>query len=210
MLHKTLCGLNDNRLIKEVLPGLDIPSNRKNLDKYLALATLDEEIKSAFVEQKITVEQCQMLSELPNEIRLPILENVLLKYKLNNNESRQVIQYISEIASIKLKSILETINDAEKEIAEDKIDKNSLREQLKRMRYPDLARTEEKVKKTIKDLDLPQGINLVINQFFEANDIELRIKASSSEELLKICNDIKTLCDNGDIDRLLSLIKRGK
>ncbi len=69
---------------------------------------------------------------------------------------------------------------------------------------------EENIKKSIKDLELPNGVNLVINQFFEANDIELRIKTKSPEELLEICNNISELCDNGNIKKLLSLIKEGK
>lgn len=209
-LHKELCSLEDEELIGEVLPYLGIPSTRKHLDRYLTLASLQKEIKDAFFEDKITIEQCQMLSELPAEDRLPILNNVLLKYKLNNNESRQVVQYISETALKDLKSVLEVINEAEIAIEGDKIHRNQFRAELKRLRYPDLCAVEEKVKNRVKDLGLPKGVNLVINQYFEANDIELRIKAKSSDEILKICSDLEALCNNGDIDMLISLIKGGK
>ncbi len=209
-LHKTLCELGDKELVEEVLPRLHIPSSRKHLDKYLALASLQKDIKNAFFEDKITIEQCQMLSELPTESRAAILERVLLKYKLNNNETRQVIQHISEIASTTLKSILDTISEAEKTIDGDKIDKNELRASLRRMRYPDLSAVEEKVKKRVHDLNLPKSVNLVISQFFQANDAEFRIKVKSSEELLKICNKLEILCEKGEIDRIISLIKEGE
>ncbi len=209
-LHKILCGLDDKQLMEEVLPSFNIPSNRKNLDKYLALDSLKEEIKSAFFEEKITIEQCQMLSELPCENRLPILKSVLLKYKLNNNESRQVMEYISEISSIYLKSILEVVLEAENAIQNGKKDKNQLRYELKRMRHPDLSDIVEKVRKSIQDLGLPKEVNVHINQFFEANDFELRIRAKSSQELSEICNNIESLCKKGDVERLLSIIKKGK
>ena len=208
-LHKILCGLADKQLMDEVMPSFDIPSNRKNLDKYLALASLENEVKNAFFEEKITIEQCHMLSELPSKNRLQILENILLMYNLNNNESRQVIQHISEIASIKLKSILDIISEVESASPDRKLDKNHLRDELKRMRYPDLSDIEDKVRKTIQEIELPKEVNVHINQFFEANDIEIRIKAKSSEELLEICNNIIELCAKGDVDKLISLIKGG-
>ncbi len=209
LLHRTLCNLDDKELIEEILPKFEIAPSRKNLDKFLALSELEEEIKNAFFEHKISIEQCQMLSELDSVDRVPILENVLLKYKLNNNESRQVIQHISEAYSIYLKSILEVIPEAENAGSGDKIDKNMLRSNLKRMRYPDLSKIEEKVKERIKEMGLPDGVNVFINQFFEANDVEIRLKVSSSEDLLEICRYLESMCESGDIDSLISLIKEG-
>ena len=210
MLYRVLCQLDDKELMNDILPLLAIPSTRKHLDKFLALGSLEKEIKDAFFEDKITIEQCQMLSDLQSEDRLSILENVFLKYKLNNNESRQVIQHISEIVSIKLKSILDVILQVQSTRLYKKLDKNYLRDELKRMRYPDLSSVEEKVRTAIGDLGLPKEVNVYVNQFFESNDIEFRVKAKSSEEILKICNDLATLCEKGDIERLLSLIKEGK
>lgn len=210
LLHRSLCNLDDKELVEKILPKFGIAPSRKNLDKFLALAELETEIKDAYFEDKITIEQCQMLSDLPAEDRASILENVLLRYKLNNNESRQVIQHISEIASIYLKSIIDVISEAGNADSGDKIDKNILRQNLKKVRYPDLSRVEEKIKENIKDLGLPDGVNVFINQFFEANDIEIRFKVRSSEELLKICRYFESLCEKGDIDTLISLIKTGK
>ncbi|NIW15142.1 MAG: hypothetical protein GWN31_14690, partial [Candidatus Thorarchaeota archaeon] len=62
------------------MPKFGIAPSRKNLDKFLALAELETEIKDAYFEDKITIEQCQMLSDLPAEDRASILENVLLRY----------------------------------------------------------------------------------------------------------------------------------
>ena len=93
-----------------------------------------------------------MLSELPTENRLPILNNALLKYKVNNNESRQVMQYISEIALRDLKPVLGVINEAEMAFEGDKVEKNQFRAELKRLRYPDLCAVEEKVKDRANDL----------------------------------------------------------
>ena len=189
---------------------MKFPPSRKHLDKFLALASLDKAVKEAFYEDKITIEQAQMLSELMPENRLPVLTNVLLRYKLNANESRQVISNIEEIALRDLKSAQEVIAAAEKEMGEEKKEKNELRRQLKRIRYPSLSKVEEKYRKEVDNLNLPKEVSLFINQFFEGNDIEFRIKVKSSEDLLKISSQLEYLCANGDMERLISLIKKGE
>ncbi len=98
-----------------------------------------------------------MLSELTPENRVPILLDVILKYRLNNNESRQVIGNIEEIALRDQKSATEVINDVENAMDDDKKGKNELRQQLKRLRYPALSKVEEEYKRQVDNLNLPKG-----------------------------------------------------
>jgi len=209
MMFKNLCSLNDKELINNVLPQFKIPPSRKHLDKYIGLASLDKAIKKAFFEDKITLEQAQMLSELTPENRLPVLTNVLLRYKLNNNESRQVINNIDEIALRDLKSIEEVVYNAESAMAAEKRGKNELRGQLKRMRYPSLNKVEEKYRKEVDNLKLPKEVNLLVNQFFEGNDIEFRMKVKSPEQLSQILSSLEDSLSSGAIEKLLHIIKHG-
>jgi ParB-like chromosome segregation protein Spo0J len=209
MMFKNLCSLNDKELINNVLPQFKIPPSRKHLDKYIALSSLDKAIKKAFFEDKITLEQAQMLSELTPENRLPVLTNVLLRYKLNNNESRQVINNIEEIALRDLKSIEEVVYDAESAMAAEKRGKNELRGQLKRMRYPSLSKVEEKYNSEVDNLKLPKEVNLLVNQFFEGNDIEFRMKVKSPEQLSEILSSLEDSLSSGAIEKLLHIIKYG-
>ncbi|MEM7009695.1 MAG: ParB/RepB/Spo0J family partition protein [Thermodesulfobacteriota bacterium] len=208
-LHKSLCELDDNEIISNVLPIYNIPPNRKHLDKYLAMSSLENDIKTAFYQDKITIEQCLMLSELNSESRTNILEKILLKYKLNNNESRQVIQHISELALIYSKSILELLSTVHDEYNNNKIDKNDLRTELKKMRYPDLVRTEQQVKEKIQDLQLPDNIKVLINGYFEENEIEFRIRVNSGSEITELITDLETINQNGTLDSLISTIRKG-
>jgi len=208
-LFKVLGHLEDKDLISDILPLLEVPPNRKNLDKYLGLASLDKVIKDTYYEDKITIEQCQMLSELNSSNQIPILNLLLLKYNLNNNESRQVIQIIEEITLRDLKTVSEVISEAEEEEKSKSIGKNELRQQLRNMRYPDFSTVEAKYNKAIQDLKLPKNVNLHINQFFEGNDIEFRIKIGSPDELSLILSHLEVSPDNDSINRLFELIKKG-
>ena len=146
ILYKNLCGCDDKSLISKILPQLHIPSSRKHLDKYLSLASLHKSIKDAYYEDRITIEQCLMVSETTPGNQVPILNYLLLKYNLNNNESRQVIQLIDEITLRDLKSAEEVLEDVENEMEERKKGKNELRRELKKTRYPNLCKIEEKYK----------------------------------------------------------------
>lgn len=208
-LLKDLGHLEDKELITDILPLLEVPPNRKNLDKYLGLALLDKVIKDAYYEDKITIEQCQMLSELNSSNQIPMLNLLLLKYNLNNNESRQVIQIIEELTLRDSKTVSQVILEAEDEAKIQSIGKNELRQQLRKMRYPDLSTVEAKYNKAIQDLKLPKNVNLHINQFFEGNDIEFRIKIGSPDELSLILSHLEVSLDNDSINRLFELIKKG-
>jgi len=150
-----------------------------------------------------------MLSELAPENRGPVLSEVILKYKLNNNESRQVIPYIEEIALRDLKSVVKVINDAQNAMGEEKKGKNELRQELKRMRYPELSRVEEKFNKAVEELKLTKDVNLFVNQFFEGNELEFRIKFKSPEELSQVLSSLEDSLDSGAIEKLLNIIKHG-
>jgi len=207
LLYKKIEPIDDKDIINKILPLLEIPPTRKHLDKYLSLASLDEVIKNAFYADKITIEQCQMLSELTLGNQVPTLEGLLLKYNLNNNESRQLIQIIEEISLRDSISVNEVISIAEIAVDNKKRDKNALRQELRRIRYPDLLRVEEKYKTAVNNLRLPKQVSLYINQFFEGNDLELRIKIGSTQELSYIMGIIDDLVQSGEIDDILSVIK---
>lgn len=210
VLFQELCSVNDSSLLNEVLPLLDIPANRKHFDRYIALSSLNKAIKSAFYEDKITIEQCQMLSEVSKSNQLPILELLLLNYKLNNNESRQFIQIIEEITLRDLKSVSEVIAQAEESIEQGAKGKNELRGELRRLRYPDLILVETKYKKAVEELKLPKEINLYVNQFFEGNDLELRIRINNSQELSEILSKLEDSVNKGLFEKLLKIIQDGK
>ena len=209
-LFKDLVPLDDKEIIGNILPLLEIPSNRKNLDKYLGPASLDKLIKDAYYGDKITSEQCQMLSELTSNNQIPMLNLLLLKYNLNNNESRQVIQIIEEITLRDSKTVSQVISEAEKQVENESIGKNELRQELRKMRYPDLSTVEAKYKKAIQDLKLPKNLNLHINQFFEGNDLEFRIKVKSQDELTDILSSLEHSLDSGEIEKLLDIIRNGE
>jgi len=203
-----LAKLNENQIRDEILPLLKIPNNKKNLDKYILIGNLSGEILDAYYSEKITFQQVALFSKLKIEGKLEILNNVVLEFKLNNNEAREVLNEIEEIVNRDNQTVLDIIQFIHSRIS-GSLDKNSFRYELKKLRYPEFVSVENKYKSLLKELDFPSSINLVCGQYFEGNDFELRMKVKGSQELKESLLSISEQIDNGKIDKLLSIITKG-
>jgi len=138
---KILCGFDDNHLIKQVLPMLGISPSRKNFDKVISISSLENEIKGAFYDEKISLEQAVLLSELENSDRVQVLKKILMKFKLNKNETRETIKEIREVALRDKKSLSMVIDELLSKIAHSG-GKNEFRHELKSLRYPMLTKAD--------------------------------------------------------------------
>ena len=209
VLYKHLCSCTDKDLLHKILPILEIPANTKHLDRMLTLAALHQDIKDAFYNELITQEQVGYLSELSDFTSgTIILMRILLPFKLNTNESRQVIRDIEEITLRDKRNITDLIDELLLRVG-DNGKKNDLRREIKNIRYPALNKAQREYDVTVKDMNLPDEVKIFVNQFFEANDIEIRVKVKSGEQLKQILSDIDSSCDSGDLDKLISIVREG-
>jgi len=205
---KNLCALDDNDLIKRILPPLGIAPKWKNLERYLSIAELEPEIKNAFHQQKITLDHAVLLSELRDPQRLQILERIILRFKLNKNETREAIQEIQEVAFRDRKSIGDVIESIENRIGQDG-SKNEFRHELKLLRYPVLTQVEENFRECLNHLNLPKELNIFHPPFFEGNDLEIRLRFKSKEGLREVITYLSSRIEDGKIENLINIVKEG-
>ncbi|MCI0454737.1 MAG: ParB/RepB/Spo0J family partition protein [Candidatus Dadabacteria bacterium] len=201
---KILCNLKENELNQRVLPFLGIPPSRRNFEKYMRLGELEREIKDAFYSQKITVEQAVILSESSSSSRIEILNRVLLKLKMNTNETRGVVKEINEIAVRDKKGVKEVIDDILLRIDKGDLKADSFRRELKLMRYPVLTTAEEEFNLCLKALNLPKDVATHHPLFFEGNHIEIRMRITSAKRLSEILSYLSSVLHNGLMNRLLA------
>lgn len=205
---RDMLGKDDREMIRDVLPFLGIPPSRKQYDRYLGLESLEYPVKDAYYSQRITIEQCQMLSETTVREKTVLLTRVLDKYKLNVNESRQVIKDIEEIALRDKRDLTELLDGVEETTGEG--GKDGIRAELRKMRYPSLSRVEKSYTEALKDLNLPPDVNIVTSPHFEGDHIEIRIRVSTPEGLTKAISRIEAACSEGAVGRLLSIVREGE
>ncbi len=202
-----LC-IEDREMIREVLPFLGIPPSRNQLDRSLLLAALDDCVKEAYYRDRITIEQCQMLSESPLSGLASVLSSIIVEYKLNNNESRQVIKDIEDVALRDKRAPAELLRELHEKIGSG--GKNDLRAELRKIRYPVLTRVEESYYEAVNSIGLPRSVTIHTQPYFEGNEIEIRIRAGNAEELFDALSALESAAEDGRIERLISIVREGK
>lgn len=206
---KYICGLSDNDLIQKVLPMIGIRPMRRNLERYMTLAGVEGEIKDAYYKEKISIDQVVSLSELEGNQRLDVLRRILLRFKYNNNETRETIRDLMTIMSrdnVSIGNIIDLISD---EIGSSG-GKNEFRHVLRRLRYPTLSKVEEKYKACLSGLHLPKEISIHHSPFFEGNDLEIRLRFRASDRLSELLSHLSSVVDDTDIEKLLNTVREGE
>jgi ParB/RepB/Spo0J family partition protein len=207
---KKLCNLNESELTQRVLPYLGISSSLKNFEKYMRLAELEREIKDAFYSQRITIEQALILSDLESSVRTEILKRVLLRFKLNTNETREFVREIQEVGIRDKKSVDETIDEILSRIDQGEVKGDFFRRELKLMRYPVLSQIEEEFRNCLKCLNLPKEVNIYHPPFFEGNYVEIRMRIESAERFSQILSYLISVIEKGFVDRLVGIVREGR
>lgn len=205
---RDMLAKDDREMIRDVLPFLGIPPSRKQYDRYLGLQALEDPVKDAYYRQRIDIEQCQMLAETAIREKTLLLTRVIDEYRLNVNESRQVIKDIEEIALRDTRDLTELLDEVEERTGHG--GKDAFRAELHKMRYPFLSRIEKSYSEALKDLNLPPNVNIVTSPYFEGEHIEIRIRVSTPEDLARAVSHLQEACGEGSIKRLISIVKEGE
>jgi len=202
--------LPESDLVNEILVFFGINPSVNNLKKYIAVSEVGSELKSSYLNDKLSIEQLFMLSEIENnDERRDLFTMFFNKFKFNNNESRDIIKdlmIIKHREKTSIKKIAELIYSNLKENA----NKNELRKEIKKLCYPKLTDVEYTYMESINNLKLPDNIKFVVHPYFESNDIELRIKFKDSKELSNAVELMESNLKKGKIKDLLGVIREGK
>jgi ParB family chromosome partitioning protein len=175
-------------LIKEFMPMLGIPAKKQNLDVFLRVPKLEEQIRTSIATERISLRVAGFMMTLDSGDRLKVNE-LFTGLKLSFNQQWEVIQWIVEIASREgrpPKEILE--DDALTKIMSNSEMSNPIKSKmivklLRKRRFPSVGKAENAFKKGVSRLSLPQGLKIVPPPFFEGKKYRLEIWFSQGEEL---------------------------
>ena len=202
--------LTNEEVMNQFLPLISVNPSVNNLNKYSNISAMENELKEACFNEKITFEQLQMLAELGDaDLRTGFYNNFLKQFKFNNNEARDLLKDVETIcirAKTTPEQLLKEINNSSSK----KNDKEIIRKTVKKICYPRLSKTEEKYNDLVKEICLGKSARLINHPYFESNDVEIRIKFKEQEELLREIETLRNAVNNGKIEELLKLIQEGK
>ncbi|MCF8144363.1 MAG: ParB N-terminal domain-containing protein [Deltaproteobacteria bacterium] len=176
-------------LVERYMPLLGLRSREEDLHFLIEMEReFDTPVKTFISEGRLSWQAVKMLSRIDAASRSAILKWIS-KLRLNINQQSQFIDYLVDLSFIENKSIPHILG--EKGLNGPSPDTPVNRPQqakavlntLKARRNPLIVRAEKQFKKTISDLNLPDGIQISAPPFFEGENYRMEVIFRGGEDL---------------------------
>ncbi len=206
-------GYSYDRLIAEIAPLLEIPPNKKIIDKYLSVLMLDSKIKESVARGELEPEKAFLLIALDDAERDAVYRFLFRESNTNTNEAKEAIRNLLDLKLIKKLEIEELLssNEISHIISDSKSNKRQKGEKIcrliKSMRYPSISMKEAEFDKSCRELKLDNDVRINHSRYFEGDEIRITLKASNEEKLENNLDKLLLNIRNGTFKKLFSLFK---
>jgi len=178
-------GMARSRIMKNILPLLQVPPTAFYLDSVLSLSKLDPIAKKAIAGKNLPFLIARMLVEFQAED----LERIIpLLLPLGQNKQKEVLEDLLEISkrkNVSPRDFLETpgIQAVLQSSKWPPVQKSErVRLALRRERFPHLTAWEENFQLALRELRWPRGISLEPAPYFETDDMEASFRFRDERE----------------------------
>jgi ParB/RepB/Spo0J family partition protein len=209
MLERHL-GWKRDRVVKEVLPGMDIQPSTALVDAHLSLLRLIDPLKQFILDEEVTLTNAVRLSPFSHEDQ-HYLAMVLPRLKLNENILKEFLIFLDELMrreGISLPLILEQAGVLEV-VKDDGISKHQRTQRVRKAiwteRYPMLSRMKEEFEGLKKELHLPPEISLKHSPYFEEEGLRVSFRFSEAKKFKEVIKRLHVISDSNKIERLLEI-----
>ena len=144
---------------------------------------------------------------------LPTLMELAEKMKTGGNKWKTMLQLMDEICRIRN---IKAVEFLEKQDCRSLLENRGLQgpvlyRQFKQLldhhRNPELSQLRDQFERLSKGLKLPQGVQMENDDFFEKEELLLKIKASSSMELLSQLEQLRDCLDQSEMEAIFRMLK---
>ncbi|MFQ6115624.1 MAG: hypothetical protein ACE5NG_16310, partial [bacterium] len=84
---------------------------------------------------------------------------------------------------------------------------NLLRQELKKLRYPQLTKLEERFSKSLSDLGLKSNIQVRPSPFFEENHVDVSFRVKNPDELNQTVESLLKASKNRGFTKLFAIVR---
>ena len=188
ILQRLTHFISTEDIVSNFMPILGIPSNKQQLELFLGLEELEEEIKISVAMEQLSIRVAGLLRYSDKNDRVEI-NDLFTSLKWSFNQQWETIQWIKEIASREGRSMKEIIDSKDiKEVLHTTTMNNPQKVKaivkiLKFRRFPSLSQAEKLFNKGISNLSLPLGVKIIPPPFFEGTDYKLEVTFRKGEDL---------------------------
>ena len=211
-LRRLSSWIKKNEILEHYMPLLDLPSHEPTLLFYLKLERdLEEEIKQYLVKGHLSLHAAKTLLAIDPDARFRLFQ-LISTLKLNINQQKHLLDYMSDVSHNENKSILDLLEEGPIDnICSDRRMNNPQKARavirfLRSKIFPALIGSEATFKKMVSRLDLPEGVTINFPPFFESPHYRLEVLFKDGKDLnekigrLSRTEALKGLCDPWERD----------
>ena len=195
-------------VIKDFLPLFSLEPNEKILKTYLSLARMEDEVKSYVLKEEVSRSNIRILSNFDSEDRKGLIL-LFFSLKLGENRLREMLTLIEEISRRDQTSIRDIVHRPEIQtiLSQKELTPSQKTERVKKvlidLRYPRMRQMEKGFEKKRRDLNLPYGLSLHHQPFFEGRGLRIEFKFETLEEYRVILSTLSTLLDKKEFQEMV-------
>jgi ParB-like chromosome segregation protein Spo0J len=196
-------------VVQTFLPRFSLEPNEKILNTYLALAHMEDEIKTYVLKEEVSRSNIRRLSALTSGDRMAVL-SLTAPLKLGENRLRELLTLLEEISRRNRTTVKEIAGEPELQavVSQKELTPSQKTERVKKvllhLRYPRMHHMEKEFEKKRKALNLPSNVLLHHSPFFEGRELKVEFQFETMEEYRSILNVLSLLAGKKEFQEMIS------
>jgi hypothetical protein len=197
-LERLLAHFPEQEVIERYMPLLGLPAHGPLLWTYVGIGRLEEDVRLAFVEGRLSFQSVRAMLDMEIESRNAFCE-WLLALSFNFNQQAQLIDLAMDLSSITGVTAAQVLSEGELRRILENSSLNgpqkvkSIIDTLRSRRLPKLVTAEKAFQRRIRDLRLPEGVRVQHSPSFEAPDFRLEISFRDGKILRQKIEDLTSV-----------------
>ncbi len=207
-------GMNVKELAREVLPPLGEQASVRVANRMLQLAQALESFTLPESLRKLSVADLLPMLKFPTHL-LPDVVELAGKMNLGSNKWKTLLQLLDEVCRFRQDDAGAILDSPEIRAILDHPDLQGpvryrkLKQQLERLRYPELTEQRFRFAEILARLRLPAGVEIEADQFFERDALTLKIDAGSLAELKQKINGMEMHLNDAALQEIFQVAREG-
>jgi hypothetical protein len=142
------------------------------------------------------------------------LLSLMQEIKAGENHFKDVLDWLEEIALRDGVAIAALLNNLSPAIDDPRLGRNDklkrLKDELRRLRFPRLARIEDEIQRRVRELKLAPGISLSVPVGLEGGTVTIKIEADSADEIRTRVRSLAGAAESAPMNEIFRLLHGGE
>jgi len=203
---KELHGVDDESLLSRFLPQMGLRDSRYELERFLALAGLNDHLKKACYRGNLLCATALEIRTWPVKEQ-EFLTSLVSRMMLGTNKQKQVVRLIEDLkkkTGDSLESIWATtglLDTGQEELSFEKI-----HGRLSAMRYPTLSKSQQEFTRLKEEILPGRRIRLQAPRYFDGEQLTVSFSATDAFEFRKKAQQLLEASSRQELKEMFSLL----